>query len=320
MRGMEYFIAPWQIIFQKKTISGSVLMKITVNGEEIAPEILRRFVAQEQTLHPGQDMKISEENAVQALIRNTIVRQAAVAEMPDISEELVESEFRNFRAQFKSEPEYQQMLIRSGSNDGFIRDEIRVSLKIRAFLSGIAADVPGPPAQLMKEYYERNPAISVKPVEVHAVHIVKKPDPENPAKTYNTMLKLRKELLAGAEFAKLADENSECNDKKGGDLGFFPPGSMVEEFDALVFSMNIGEISPVFRTPFGYHIAKVLEIRPVKKLSFEECRDKIMTDMMGRLHDQRIAEWIEERKKKAQIKIKESASPCKYLKNNTILS
>lgn len=278
-------------------------MKITVNGEEIAPEILRRFVAQEQTLHPGQDMKISEENAVQALIRNTIVRQAAVAEVPDISEELVESEFRNFKAQFKSEPEFQQMLIRSGSNEGFIRDEIRVSLKIKTFLSGIASDVPVPPAHLMKEYYDRNPAVSVKPVEVHASHIVKKPEEGNPAKTYNAMLKLRKELLAGADFAKLADGNSDCNEKKGGDLGFFSTGNMVEEFDAVVFSMDIGEISPVFRTPFGYHIAKVLEISPMRKLSFDECREKIMADMMGRLQEQRIGEWIEERKKKAQIKI-----------------
>jgi hypothetical protein len=85
------------------------------------------------------------------------------------------SETNNFRAQFKSEPEFQQMLLRIGSNEGFIRDEIRVSLKLRTFLSGIAADVPVPSAHLMKEYYERNPAVSVKPVEVRASHIVKKP-------------------------------------------------------------------------------------------------------------------------------------------------
>ncbi len=278
-------------------------MKITVNGEEIAPEILRRYVEQEGTLHPGQDIKISEENAVQALIRNTLLRQAAIKEITSVPEELVESEFRNFKAQFKSEPEFQQMLLRSGSNEGFIRDEIRVSLKIKTFLSGIASDVPVPPAHLMQEYYERNPAISVKPVEVRASHIVKKPEEGNPAKTYNAMLKLRKELLAGSDFAKLADENSDCSDKKGGDLGFFSPGNMVEEFDAVVFSMNIGEISPVFRTPFGYHIAKVLEIRPMRKLSFDECREKIMADMMAKLQEQRIGEWIEERKKKTQIKI-----------------
>jgi parvulin-like peptidyl-prolyl isomerase len=276
-------------------------MKITINEELVPNELLQRFVAQEKSQHPGQDMKVLEENAIQTLIRNILLRQSAVSEISNVPEELVENEFKNFRAQFKSEPEFQQMLIRSGSNEIAIRDDMRISVKIRTFLNKIAQGVPVPPEHLMKEYYKRNPGISVKPVEVHAAHIVKKPAQDNSANVYNIMLKLRKELLAGADFAELAAKNSDCNDRKGGDLGFFSPGSMVDEFESVVFSMDIGEISPVFRTHFGYHIAKVLEIRPMKTLSFEECRDKIAEDMTVKLQDQKIGEWIEEKKKKSKI-------------------
>lgn len=276
-------------------------MKITVNEEEVPQDLIQRFLAHEKALHPEQEANRMEENAIQALIRNILIRQSANIEISDVPEESVENEFRNFRAQFKSEPEFQQLLIRSGSNEAALKDEMRGTVKIRTFLNRVAKDVPVPPEHLIKEYYNRNPGLSVKPVEVHAAHILKKPDQDNPAKTYNIMLKLRKELLAGADFSELADKNSDCNDSKGGDLGFFSPGQMVEEFETILFSMNIGEISPVFRTSFGYHIAKVLEIRPVKKLTFEECREKILEDMVRKLQDQKIGEWIEEKKKKSKI-------------------
>ncbi len=67
-------------------------------------------------------------------------------------------------------------------------------------------------------------------------------------------------LKAGEDFSALADQESDCKGN-GGDLGWFPRGVMVEEFDDVVFELPPGEQSPIFETRFGFHIVRVLEKR-----------------------------------------------------------
>ncbi len=61
-------------------------------------------------------------------------------------------------------------------------------------------------------------------------------------------------LFEGVPFAEAADRHSDCKDK-GGDLGEFPAGHMVEDFDKAIRALEPGQCSGVFTTPFGFHIA-----------------------------------------------------------------
>ncbi len=89
---------------------------------------------------------------------------------------------------------------------------------------------------------------------------------------------IRAKIAGGADFAELA--KSESNDPgsgaRGGDLGQFARGQMVPEFDAAVFAAKPGELTPVVRTQFGYHVIQVQEkgVTP-----FEEVREQIETEM-----------------------------------------
>jgi peptidyl-prolyl cis-trans isomerase C len=67
-------------------------------------------------------------------------------------------------------------------------------------------------------------------------------------------------LSKGEKFSNIAKELSMCPSKKqGGDLGTFTRGKMVKEFETAAFVLQKGELSPVVKTKFGYHIIKRLE-------------------------------------------------------------
>ncbi len=86
----------------------------------------------------------------------------------------------------------------------------------------------------------------------------KAPNREDWARTYERSKSLYDSLLAGADFKAMANDLSEDigSAQDSGDLGWFPPGRMVSEFDRAAFSMKDGEISEPVRTQFGWHILK----------------------------------------------------------------
>jgi len=88
--------------------------------------------------------------------------------------------------------------------------------------------------------------------KIHCAHILVKTEQEARA----ALDRLKK----GEKFANVAREVSICpSGKRGGDLEIFGRGKMVREFETAAFALQKGEISPVVKTKFGYHIIKRLE-------------------------------------------------------------
>lgn len=69
---------------------------------------------------------------------------------------------------------------------------------------------------------------------------------------------LKTKIADGADFAALAREHSQCpSGSKGGELGTFGPGQMVQEFDQVVFSAPVNEVQGPVKTQFGFHLLEV---------------------------------------------------------------
>lgn len=82
-------------------------------------------------------------------------------------------------------------------------------------------------------------------------------------KAYKRIQSVYQRALKGEDFAKLARENSDDPSvgRNGGDLGFFTAFSMIYEFEKEAYATKVGDVSPIFRTRFGYHILKVFDRR-----------------------------------------------------------
>ena len=67
--------------------------------------------------------------------------------------------------------------------------------------------------------------------------------------------KIRESILAGEDFAKLAQSFSECGSaQNGGDLGVFGPGQMQQSFEEAAFALKVGELSELVDSDSGIHI------------------------------------------------------------------
>jgi len=144
-------------------------------------------------------------------------------------------------------------------------------------------------------YYETHRNAYILPERVKARQIV--------VASKMKAVKILRELKKGAEFEKLAVENSLGPEGRfGGDLGYFARGDMPKEFN-VVFSMDKGQVTKVVKSPYGFHIFKVEDKTPARQLTFEEVVDDIKRKITQTKAEQRYYQSLEELKRNAKIKI-----------------
>ena len=93
---------------------------------------------------------------------------------------------------------------------------------------------------------------------------------------------------------------SDCADS-GGDLGYVTRGQLVEEFEDVVFNLNIGQVSDIFRTRFGFHIAKLYDRRPPAIPPLKEVKDQIVEQVVEQKREQALGEYLDALRSKATV-------------------
>jgi peptidyl-prolyl cis-trans isomerase C len=145
------------------------------------------------------------------------------------------------------------------------------------------------------EYYETHrSSFQVKPM-VRARQIIVADGEE--------AIQILKWLKKGESFEKLAAKKSLGPERvNGGDLGYFSQGEKPAEFDQ-VFSMEVGAISDVIKSPYGYHIFKLEEKVEPREIPFMEAKPKILQELVQEKGEEEYQKWLKEVRGKAKIKI-----------------
>jgi parvulin-like peptidyl-prolyl isomerase len=135
--------------------------------------------------------------------------------------------------------------------------------------------------------------------EAKASHILVKTEQE--AKELSGALK------SGADFAQLAGEKSvdHASAMRGGDLGWFGWGRMVEEFQQAAFSLKPGQVSKPVKTAFGYHIIRLDSLREVPLQPFEEMKDRIRQQIAYTKPREQANRYVNKLRDGANIKLRE---------------
>lgn len=148
----------------------------------------------------------------------------------------------------------------------------------------------------LKNYYESHQNLFQHPEQVHSRQIV--------TDSMEKALALREMIMRGSPFEEVAGKYSMSPDrKKGGDLGWFGRETMPSEFDQICFQLVVGSLSPVVKTPYGFHIFQVLERREAGQFPLSAVEGEIRMKLKETKEKEIFEHWFENLKEKATIKI-----------------
>jgi len=282
-------------------------MTLFVNGEKIEESEIKReferlkphyeqaFKDQDPKQQESQILDWSKENVIEMVL----IKQEAKKNADPIPEAELESVLAKVKEQYTDQEQFYKDF--DAKDDEKIKEILEMQIKVERRLEEVHKDIPEPSKQDVSQYYEDNKEQLKSPEQIRVAHIVKyiswQTDEEA---AQNIIRQAHDELKNGAVLETLAQKYSDCPEN-GGDLGYITRGEMVEEFEDVVFNLGVGQASDVFRTRFGFHIAKLYDRKAPALPELKEVKDQIVDTLKEQAKSKAIDDFIDKLKSKAKI-------------------
>jgi len=274
---------------------------------------------------------LAQQNMTIDQFESDLKRQVAITRLRDIAMEgtivtqpEIEAAFRKKGEKIKvefvrltadkykaeSQPSAQEVLDFYKANTGrYSSPEKRNLTVLIADQTKMEAAVSPSDADLQRMYSQNLEAFRT-PERVKARHILLKTQGKPASEEAAIKAKgesLLKQIKGGADFAKLAKENSEDTGSgaNGGDLGdWITHGQMVPEFDKAIFALKVGETSDLVKTMYGYHIVQTLARQDAGVRTFAEAKP----ELVAQWKKQRVNDLVQQASDKAQGELQKDPS------------
>jgi len=279
------------------TVNGQKIddVEIQQEAERLRPDYERVFTQMPQQERETQLLEWSKENVIERVLINQHAQKTGKP-VPDTE---LQAALDKVKEQYPSKgPDTVNL---SMEEQAKIKKDIEMHLKIERLLAEVCKDVSEPSNEDILNFYNQNKDLLKSPEQIRVSHIVKHMNWQTDQAAANDLIaKALNELKNGAIFEMVAEKYSDCPDN-GGDLGLITRGKMVEEFDDVVFNMDVGQISDIFRTRFGFHIAKVCDRKPQAIPPLEEVKEQIVEKINEQMRRQAIEHFVDHLKTQATI-------------------
>lgn len=229
-------------------------------------------------------------------IEDTLLREEAATLRPKYYEVMTEGD-----------PIALEQQLREWSRENVIervllqQEAARRGVEMPQLLEQVQATVPQPKNKEVGDFYAKNKDKFWVPELFHCAHIVKNVDETHPEAEALAAIELAEaELARGTAFAAVADKYSDCAGQ-GGDLGWFPRGQMVPEFEEVVFQLKVGQVSPIFRSPFGFHIAKLLGRKPEGVPGLADVREHLAGQILREKQQHAVEAFVDQLRARATV-------------------
>jgi len=283
-------------------------MALIINGENIDDEIIEAEFRHIKSHHERMlQVSCCERDpefrgiAKDNLISRALLGQESRRRFPEVSEEEVNARLNKLIEEAGGENQFYLNIGLPLKDAALVRDNVAGGVRLDKTLQEVYAPEPVPDEAELRACYEANLKFYMTEEEIKASHITKSLQGASSREdVYKAMRDIRSQLLAGADFATLAEEHR-ADEQQQIDLGWFKRGEFMEEFETIAFSMGEGEISPVFTTQLGFHVCKVTGRKPSVARRFEEVREEVKARFIEEHRDKKFHAFLAELKAGAKI-------------------
>jgi len=285
-----------------------------VNGKAIAYKDFERkmkiITQQVMRGQPGQLpealMDRAKTEAVNQLVSEELLYQESMKQKLKLDDGVVDKELQALKSRFDNDAQYQETLKKMDLSEDQLKQQIGRQATIRKLLEKEVMSKIALSKEDAKKYFQSNSAEFHQPERVRAQHILVKLEPgadeQKRAQARKKLEGVKKRVLAGEDFGKLAKEYSEGpSNVREGDLGYFTRGRMVKPFEDAAFKLAPNEISDIVETQFGFHLIKVLDHQAAKDPSFEEIEPRVTAILRNKEIHQKYEAYIYNLRQNAKI-------------------
>ena len=265
--------------------SGRGHLLALVNRHAIYEDDLHREIAAGSYLSGQSAEIVSRETITKQLIREENIRQVSAREAVPTAE--LQREFDLLRYQLGDDNSWRKRLDQAGIFQDKLQRSLGENLRERRWLERFAADHPAIDEETLRKYYDQRAAAFVFPQRLRASHIfLAAPpgtSPEIVQAKQQLINSLADRLRGGEEFDSLVWEASEdeATKPRGGDLSYFCEERIPADFFKSVSQMKVVEPPRVIGNTLGFHLLRLTETKPPRKMSFEEARPAILAHLQN---------------------------------------
>ncbi|NLK72584.1 MAG: hypothetical protein GX285_06165 [Clostridiales bacterium] len=221
-----------------------------------------------------QEMK---EVVLDDMIRLEVIKQYLSANNIEVESAEIEEEYKNYMEQVASNSITKEFFEKNNISEAFVKEYIIGSyLYDIKFYDKVTSEVKNEEEAAIQYYNNHKDEFT----RVRASHILVKKKKE--------AQKIMDKIKSGEDFTALAKEYSiDGSAQNGGDLDYFPKGKMVKPFEDAAFALEIGEVSDIVETDYGFHIIKLTD-----KITdaFEEIKDYVVSVMYNDIYQTKLEE------------------------------
>ena len=325
--------APAPTTAEKADEADKVDVAVTINGiditesqidEKIAPQ-MERMANQPGRKLPPSLMEQSKTQLKQRIIEEMIVETLLDEKVKEnnivITEEDVTNQINEMLTQQKmSLDDLKALLEARGTNYDQWKEQMKFPKRLayQRVMEAQFDDQVNITEEDAQKYYSENIKQFEQPEQVRVSHILVRPDTADPntdpndakAEAGAKAKDLLEQIRAGADFAELAKATGGYpSAPKGGDIGFGQKGdvasgrrgSWVGPFEKAAFELEVGQVSDIVETTYGYHIIKVTDHKDAGVTTFEEVKDDLINMLKQRKQNELARQYIEDLKAEATI-------------------
>ncbi len=286
----------------------------SVNGKPISKSQYEHRLSffKKRAAHKGQqlndaDLMTVKNRILENLIDAEVLYQQSQKEGVKVDDQVINDQIEKIKKRFSDETAYKKSIERMHVSEKEFRTEIQRALAINQLLDTNVRQKITVNEKESKKYYNNNQILFKQPEQVKAIQIWIKLTPNaeesKKIKARKKIETIQKKIRQGEDFGLLAKAYSEGpTAQRKGELGYFKRGQMPKPIEDAAFALNIGEVSGIIETRFGYHLIKVTDKKPARTIPYKEAQTMIEQHLKKEKEKTEIQDYIENLKKSAKIK------------------